>query len=192
MVTAELPSIHGLKNVEVQTQISQILLREVEERFAHLTQDLETDAFCREGVGNRMEIEMAAGLLSENLISILILTRGGGIHPSYHLKTYNFDPDTGKKYSLRDLIPEDAMAWLKERIKTEMENSKKQRVDDLDDIGKQYFNEHLETFFIEKDEIVFDFNTHLFGHANGPTDARIKLRELASKLPKASLLFKLQ
>jgi hypothetical protein len=40
-------------------------------------------------------------------------------------------------------------------------------------------------------EIVFDFNTSLFGHADGGTDARIKLRELASKLPKDSLLFKL-
>jgi hypothetical protein len=40
-------------------------------------------------------------------------------------------------------------------------------------------------------EIVFDFNTSLFGHADGGTDAKIKLRELASKLPKDSLLFKL-
>jgi hypothetical protein len=73
-----------------------------------------------------------------------------GIHPWYELKTYNFDPETGKKYSLRDLIPEETMGWLKERIKTEIEKEKRQRVDDLDDIGKQFFNEYLKPFLSRK------------------------------------------
>ena len=60
---------------------------------------------------------------------------------------------------MRDLIPEETMGWLKERIKIEIEKEKHRRVDDLGEIGKEVFNEQLETFFIEKDEIVFDFNT---------------------------------
>jgi hypothetical protein len=150
VVRAEVPSIHGLKNVEVQRQISQILLAEVEEQFIDLSKDLETDAFCKEGVGNPMSIHVAAPHLSENLISIWISNAGSGIHPWYELKTYNFDPETGKKYSLRDLIPEETMGWLKERIKTEIEKEKRQRVDDLDDIGKQFFNEYLKPFLSRK------------------------------------------
>jgi hypothetical protein len=191
VVTAELPSIHGLKNTQVQRQLNHILFTEVENQYLHFLKDLETDPFCKESVGTQTSIWVVAHLLSENLISIVVRTTGDRNHPWYELKTYNFDPDTGKKYSLRDLIPEDAMAWLKERIKTEIENSKKQKVDDLPDFRKRYFYEYLEMFFIEKDEIVFDFNTRLFGHADGGADARIKLREVASKLPKDSLLFKL-
>src|SRR5437762_6207699 len=108
---------------------------------------------------------------------------GGGIHPWYDLRPYNFDPRTGKKYSLTDLVPEEAMGWLKERIKQQIDKDKHQRVDDLDTIGRRLFEEHLETFFIVRDEIRFDFNTVLVGHAAGPTRAEIKLRELAPKLP---------
>jgi hypothetical protein len=55
----------------------------------------------------------------------------------------------------------------------------------------KWWSKHLETFFIVRDEIPFDFNTVLFGHTVGPTRAEIKQHELAPKLPKNNLIFKL-
>jgi len=189
---AEIPSLTGLVNLEVQKKINDILSRDIREDLAYFSTDFETSVFCKEGLRNSTVVEVNSYILSDDIISISIHTSSdGGVHPWYELRPYNFDPDTGKKYSLSDLIPEDAMDWLKDRIKQQIEKDKHASVDDLDAIGKQLFEEHLETFFIERDELVFDFNTVLFGHANGPTGVRIKLREIARKLPKDNLLFRL-
>jgi hypothetical protein len=191
-VRAEIPSIEGLANLEVQKKINDILAKDIKSDFIDFSSNLETDDFCKEGLGNQTVIGVEAYFRRENLISILIYLSGdGGAHPWYERKPFNFDPRTGKKYFLKDVIPEESIDWLKKRLKEEIQKSKHQKVDDLDVGGKQIFEERLEKFFITRDEIIFDFNTDLFGHVAGPTVVEIKLRELAPKLPKTNLLFKL-
>jgi len=123
-----------------------------------------------------------------------------GVHPWYERTTYNFDPHSGNQYSLTDLIPDGTMGWLKRKIKQEIEKDKHQRVDDLDETTKEYFEKYLETFYVTDHDfrtseprlaIHFDFNTILFSHVRGPTVVEIKLSELAPQLPKDNLLFKL-
>jgi hypothetical protein len=186
---AEIPTIEGLANLEVQKKINDILAKDIRSTFIDFTSTFERNDFCREGLGERMVIGVEAYFLRENLISILIYASGdGGAHPWYERRSYNFDPHTGKKYSLKDVIPEETIGWLKERLKQQIEKEKHRKLDVTDE---QIFEERLETFFIARDEIIFDFNTYLFGHVAGPTVVEIELRELAPKLPKTNLLFKL-
>lgn len=189
---SETPYVEGLTDLEVQKKINDILAKDIRSDFIYFSSDFETNDFCKEGLGNQIVIGVESYFLSDNLISISIHVSGDrGAHPWYDRRSYNFDPHTGKKYSLKDVIPEETIDWIKERLKQQIEKNQHKRVDDLDISGKRLFEERLETFFIAWDEIIFDFNTYLFGHVAGPTVVEIKLRELAPKLPKNNLLFNL-
>jgi hypothetical protein len=186
------PILKGLADVTVQKKINQTIAKKIEHDFNHYLKEFENNPFCEEGVGHEIVIEATFSLLRQDLVSISVHTiSDGGVHPWYELKPYNFDPYSGTIYSLSELIPDETMTWLKRKIKQQVEEQKHQKVDDLSTIDKLYFEELIETFYITRDEIIFDFNTVLFGHAAGPTDAKIKLRELAQKLPNDNLLFKI-
>lgn len=186
-------SLEGLTNVIVQKNINRILSKEVNDQFTYYLSTFENDSFCTDGLGIEINIGTKTHLLSDALISISIQTTSyGGVHPWYDAKTYNLDPSTGRIYSLRELMSEETIIWLIQRIEQQIERDKHQRVEDLDAIGKSEFEERLETFYINSDEMVFDFNTVLFGHATGPTIVTVKLTELFQKLTRDSILLRLK
>src|SRR5689334_22070021 len=80
---SEIPVIQGLVDVGVQRKINDILSRDIKREVTNFLENFETNDFCKEGIGDHIAIDVESYFLSENVISISILTTGGGVHSWY-------------------------------------------------------------------------------------------------------------